>query len=108
MSTPPAAFTADQLEDQVRNLLSDNVNYAGVAPDSIDPQTWSTQQIYDALNFAIKIYCMATNATYSEASAIVGSDGVAVIPTDYLELAQVYWPAAGTCGFGVFGPSGGD
>lgn len=41
MSTPPAAFTADQLEDQVRNLLSDNVNYAGVAPDSIDPQTWS-------------------------------------------------------------------
>ena len=108
MSTPPAAFTADQLEDQVRNLLSDNVNYEGVAPDSIDPQTWSTQQIYDALNFAIKIYCMATNATYSEASAIVGSDGVAVIPTDYLELAQVYWPAAGTCGFGVLGPFGGD
>ena len=108
MSTGQEAFTASQLEDQVRNLLSDNINFATTTPDGKDPQTWSTQQIYDALNFAIKIYCMATNATYSEASAIVGSDGVAVIPTDYLELAQVYWPAAETCGFGVIGPFGGD
>ena len=108
MSTAPVAFTASQLEDQVRNLLSDNINFATTTPDGKDPQTWSPQQVYDALNYAIKEYCRATNATYSEASAIVGSDGVAVIPTDYLELAQVYWPAAETCGFGVLGPFGGD
>lgn len=99
MSTAPVAFTAAQLEDQVRNLLSDNIHFIPTAPDSLSPQTWSTQQVYEALNFAIKEYCIATNATYSEASAIVGSDGVAVIPTNYLELAQVYWPAAGTGGF---------
>ena len=111
MSTAPVAFTAAQLEDHVRNLLSDNINFIPTAPDSLSPQTWSTQQVYEALNFAIKEYCIATNATYSEASAIVGSDGVAVIPTDYLELAHVFWPAnatGGFGGFGVFGSFGGD
>ena len=92
MSTAPVAFTAAQLEDQVRNLLSDNINFATTTPDGKDPQTWSTQQVYDALNYAIKEYCRATNATYSEYSTFVDSDGVAVIPTDYLELAQVYFP----------------
>ena len=92
MSIFQEAFTAAKLEDQVRNLLSDNINFATTTPDGKDPQTWSTQQIYDALNFAIKEYCKATNATYSEAAAFVYEDGIATVPMDYLEIHHVFFP----------------
>ena len=93
MSTAPAAFTAAQLEDQVRNLLSDNINFIPTAPDSLSPQTWSTQQVYDALNYAIKQYCIATNASYTENVSAVDSDGIALTPTSYLEISQVFFPS---------------
>ena len=92
MSTAPVAFTAAQLEDQVRNLLSDNINFATTTPDGKDPQTWSPQQVYDALNFAIKEYCKATNASYTEVVVRVNSDGIATAPTDYLEIHSVFFP----------------
>lgn len=92
MSTAPSAFTAAQLEDQVRNLLSDNINFIPTAPDSLSPQTWSTQQVYEALNFAIKEYCKATNASYTEVVVRVDSDGIATAPTDYLEIHSVFFP----------------
>ena len=92
MSTAPVAFTASQLEDQVRNLLSDNINFATTTPDGKDPQTWSPQQVYDALNFAIKEYCKATNASYTEVVVRVNSDGIATAPTDYLEIHSVFFP----------------
>ena len=92
MSTAPEAFTAAQLEDQVRNLLSDNINFTPTAPDSLSPQTWSTQQMYDALNYAIKEYCKATNASYTEVVVGVDSDGIATAPTDYLEIHSVFFP----------------
>ena len=93
MSTAPSAFTAAQLEDQVRNLLSDNINFIPTAPDSLSPQTWSTQQVYDALNYAIKQYCVATNATWVEPIVVPTPNGVLTIPTDYLEVHNVYFPA---------------
>ena len=93
MSTAPEAFTAAQLEDQVRNLLSDNINFATTTPDGKDPQTWSPQQVYDALNFAIKEYCKATNASYTEVIVGVDSDGIATAPTDYLEIHHVFFPS---------------
>jgi len=93
MSTAPEAFTAAQLEDQVRNLLSDNINFATTAPDGKDPQTWSTQQVYDAFNYAIKEYCKATNATYLEEAASLDPYGIADVPADYLEINNVYYPA---------------
>ena len=93
MSTAPEAFTAAQLEDQVRNLLSDNINFATTAPDGKDPQTWSTQQVYDAFNYAIKEYCKATNATYLEEVASLDPYGIADVPADYLEINNVYYPA---------------
>ena len=93
MSTAPEAFTAAQLEDQVRNLLSDNINFTPTAPDSLSPQTWSTQQMYDALNYAIKEYCKATNASYTEVVVGVDSDGIATAPTDYLEIHSVFFPS---------------
>lgn len=93
MSTAPSAFTAAQLEDQVRNLLSDNIHFIPTAPDSLSPQTWSTQQVYEALNFAIKEYCIATNASYTEDVSAIDSDGIALTPTDYLEIGQVFFPS---------------
>ena len=93
MSTAPVAFTASQLEDQVRNLLSDNINFATTTPDGKDPQTWSPQQVYDALNYAIKEYCRATNASYTEAVASVDANGIATAPTDYLEIHSVFFPS---------------
>ena len=94
MSTAPVAFTAAQLEDQVRNLLSDNINFATTTPDGKDPQTWSPQQVYDALNFAIKEYCKATNASYTEVVVRVDANGIATAPTDYLEIHHVFFPFA--------------
>jgi hypothetical protein len=108
MSTAPVGFTAAQLEDQVRNLLSDNINFIPTAPDSLSPQTWSTQQVYDALNFAIKMYCRSTRATYTESDVDVDASGEAIVPTNYLMLDHVFWPANATGGFGVFGSFGGD
>ena len=93
MSTAPEAFTAAQLEDQVRNLLSDNINFVTTAPDGKDPQTWSQQQVYDALNYAIKEYCQATNATWVEPIVAPTPNGVLTIPTDYLEVHNVYYPS---------------
>lgn len=94
MATAQVAYTASQLEDQVRNLLSDNINFIPTAPDSLSPQTWSTQQIYEAFNFAIKEYCKSTNASYTEDVAQLDSNGVATLPSDYLELSFVFFPSA--------------
>ena len=93
MATSPAAYTASQLEDQVRNLLSDNINVIPTAPDSLSPQTWSPQQVYEALNFAIKEYCIATNASYTEDVSAVDFDGISLAPTDYLEISRVFFPS---------------
>ena len=93
MATAPAVYTAAQLEDQVRNLLSDNINFVTTAPDGKDPQTWSQQQVYDALNYAIKEYCKATNATWVEPIVTSTPNGVLTIPTDYLEVHNVYYPS---------------
>lgn len=86
-------LTAAELEDLTRNLLSDNINMVGVAPDSLSPQTWSTQQVYDALNFAIKEYCKATNASYMEREASLDGDGFASIPSAYLKVENVFYPS---------------
>ena len=86
-------LTAAELEDLTRSLLSDNINMVGVAPDSLSPQTWSTQQVYDALNFAIKEYCKATNASYMEREASLDGDGFASIPSAYLKVENVFYPS---------------
>ena len=86
-------LTAAGLEYLTRNLLSDNFNMVDVAPDSLSPQTWSTQQVYEAFNFAIKEYCKATNASYTEDTAYLDANGIATLPTDYLELSFVFFPS---------------
>ena len=86
-------LTAAELEYLTRNLLSDNFNMVDVAPDSLSPQTWSTQQVYDALNFAIKEYCKATNASYMEREASLDGDGFASIPSAYLKVENVFYPS---------------
>lgn len=108
MAVPMEAMTAGQLETLVRNLLSDNINFEVTTSDGLSPQTWSTQQVYDALNFAIKMYCRSTRATYTESDVDVDASGEAIIPTNYLMLDHVFWPANATGGFGVFGSFGGD
>ena len=93
MATAPQPFNASQLEEQLRNLLSDNIHFVPTAPDSLSPQTWSTQQVYEAFNFAIKEYCKATNASYTEDTAYLDANGIATLPTDYLELSFVFFPS---------------
>ena len=92
MAVSPSALTASELEVQVRELVGDYITFEATAPDSLDPQTWSSQQIYDSLNFAIKQYCKATRASFRQLTSDLDSDGAALIPTSYLDVEHVIFP----------------
>ena len=83
-----------QLKILVRDLIRDNVNYDATAPDSQSALNYTNAQVVEAINYAIKNYCDKTGATYLEALVDLDSDGIAVIPTDYIRVEGVSYPYA--------------
>jgi len=93
MSTTPASLTLQNIVDLTRNLISDNVNFTATAPGSLSPQTWSEQQVYDSINNAIKLYSLSTGATYKDATVALSVGGLATIPTAFIDIERVAYPA---------------
>lgn len=77
-----ASLTLSAVQTQVRDLVGDA---------TATSNTWSDQQVTDAINFAVKDYCRKTEVSYLEASANLDSAGKATIPSDYLEVKRVYY-----------------
>jgi hypothetical protein len=74
----------------VRNLLSDNVNSIGMAPDSVVGQSYSDDIITDGVNQAIREYCIAKpHATYTETTPAIPTGGLITLPNDYLIITCV-------------------
>lgn len=92
-------LTFSQLDTLTRNLLNDNINFEATSPDSLSAQTWDEDMMAEALNFAMKEYCKATECTYVEVSATPDANGFFALPTDRLIIKRVKFsinPPAGT------------
>ena len=94
------SMTAFAFELSIRNMLGDNTNYSSSVLGETEGNTWNSQMIVDAINFAIRRYAMITHATYISAtvastqSHIMSADGFdnLNLPSDNLKLLRVAFP----------------
>jgi hypothetical protein len=82
-----ASLTLAQVSTQVRDLLRDNTSFDTVLSD--DNNTYSPEQVKEAINFAVKRFCELTRASYIEPTIVVDNEGFAPIPTDYIKIEEV-------------------
>lgn len=105
------SMTSNAFEFSIRNMLGDSTNYSTSVTGEIAGNTWSTQMIIDALNFAIRRYALITNATYtsttiaSTQSHIMAADAfdTVVIPSDNINLMRVSFPTQAGIYFVTYG-----
>lgn len=88
--------TLQNVIDLTRNLLSDNVNFAAISPDSRVGNSYTDAQVTEGINFAIKEYCRANPyRTYTKSGALTpASDGSIAVPADSLGVIEVFYAGA--------------
>lgn len=75
------ALTLLQLKTLTQDLLGDT---GGQTYDT-------TTHLVDAINFAVKQYCIKTGVSYVESSVAVDAAGIVNIPTDYMKVNRVIY-----------------
>lgn len=84
------ALTLQNVIDATRNLLSDNVNFTAISPDSRVGNSYTDAQVTEGVNFAIKEYCRAKPyATYTETTPATPTAAKLTVPLDSLGVLSV-------------------
>jgi hypothetical protein len=92
--------TFDTVVTDIRNMLGDNINYEATAEEEAG-NTWSTQLVLDAINYAVKDYCKKTKCSRVEKSVtleiasppyVPSIPNELRVPSDSLEVMGVYCP----------------